>query len=192
MTAAHCLRTAPKIQILGLKKADLEGSRIFMTKSETADCALIILPSDLMSDRQMPLWQHAQVLEDVVLIGYPNIPTLLSVQLAEKANVSTIIRGSISREVTDIFNSELLLVTAPVRGGFSGGPVINSSGLVVGMVSRQPFANLDETEIRRYDAAGFGLAIPTKSLLQFVEMINGNDINVIEERDQGSFEWMDG
>jgi hypothetical protein len=192
MTAAHCLKEARAIQIIGFKKSDVTGSRIFLARREATDCAMIFLPADLMKGRQMPLWQHAEALEEVILLGYPNIPTLLSVQLAEKANVSTILRGGVAREVADIFNVELLLVTAPVRGGFSGGPVINSSGLVVGMVSRQPFTQLDQAEIQRYDAAGFGLAIPTKTLLDFTSGINANDRSIFEERDQSSFEWLDG
>ena len=192
LTAAHCVATAPQLEIVGLKKADLIGARIFLARSQTADCAFIGLPNPLLSDRRTPHWGDANILEDIVLLGYPNIPTLLSVRIAEKANVSTILRGAVASKVGDIFGSELLLITAPVRGGFSGGPVINNSGVTVGMISRQPFPQLDQSEIQRYDAAGFGLAIPRIVLAKFMEAIENNDITTIEERDQGSFEWVDG
>ena len=44
---------------------------------------------------------------EVVLLGYPNIPTLFNIHVAEKANVSTMLRGSIANDkVNDIFHSE--------------------------------------------------------------------------------------
>jgi hypothetical protein len=191
LTAAHCVSHARQIAITGLKKADLIGSRIFLARSPTVDCAFIGLPSPLLIDRQIPHWSDADLLEEVVLLGYPNIPTLLSVRIAEKANVSTILRGAVASEVVDIFRTELLLITAPVRGGFSGGPVINSSGAAVGMISRQPFPQIDQTEIQRYDATGFGLAIPRGVLARFMDAVNCNDTTVFEERDQSTFDWVD-
>lgn len=192
LTAAHCVMNARQIEIVGLKKADLAGARIFLARSQAVDCAFIGLPSHIMTDRRMPHWGDAEILEEVVLLGYPNIPTLLSVRIAEKANVSTILRGAVASGAFDIFRSELLLITAPVRGGFSGGPVITQFGLTVGMISRQPFPQLDQPEINRYDAAGFGLAIPRSVLTRFMNAVNGNDTAAVEERDQASFEWVDG
>jgi serine protease Do len=192
LTAAHCVANAQKIEIAGLKKADLIGARIFLARSPTTDCAFIGLPNPLLSDRRVPHWGDANILEDVVLLGYPNIPTLLSVRIAEKANVSTILRGAVASKAGDIFGSELLLITAQVRGGFSGGPVINNSGVTVGMISRQPFPQLEQSEIQRYDAAGFGLAIPRSVLARFMDAINNNDTSIVEERDQSSFKWVDG
>jgi len=192
LTAAHRVTTARQIEIVGLNKSDLSGARIFSAGSSTVDCAFIGLPTPLLSCRRMPHWGDAEVLEEVVLLGYPNIPTLLSVQIAERANVSTILRGAVASEARDIFGSELLLVTAPVRGGFSGGPVINGSGLTVGMISRQPFPQLEQPEIQRYDAAGFGLAIPRSILAKFMDAINHGDTAIVEERDPNSFEWVDG
>jgi hypothetical protein len=191
LTARHCVM-APKIQVVGLKKADLAGARIFVARSETVDCGIITLRSPVMNERELPRWGDAQILEEVVLIGYPNIPTLLSVRVAERANVSTILRGAVSSEAVDIYNSELLVITAPVRGGFSGGPVITHSGLTVGMISRQPFPHFDQPEIQRYDAAGFGLAIPRSALETFVDAVKSNNTAIVEERDQGTFEWVDG
>jgi serine protease Do len=191
LTAAHCLRDKKTIQIIGFKKNDLDGSRIFLSAQREVDCAMIVLPTPLLEGRQMPLWWEPEILEEIILIGYPNIPTLLNVQIAEKANVSTILRGGVSRAVVDIFKTELLLITAPVRGGFSGGPVINSSGAVVGMISRQPFPQTDGQELQRYDAAGFGLAIPTKTIATFVDAVRNDNTVVFEECSQ-NVEWLDG
>jgi len=191
LTAAHCVKNASKIEISGLKKTDLSGSKIFISRSENIDCAVIQLPNDALKNRQMPIWGDAEILEDVVLLGYPNIPTLLSVRIGEKANISTIIRGAVASEASDIFRTELLLITAPVRGGFSGGPVITDSGLTVGMISRQPFPQLDAPEIQRYDAAGFGLAIPRSVLSKFLTAIDENDKTIFEELEPRSFDWVD-
>jgi hypothetical protein len=60
------------------------------------------------------------------------------------------------------------------------------------MISRQPFPQLDQAEIQRYDAAGFGLAIPRIVLAAFLDAINRSDTEIFEERDRNSFEWVDG
>jgi hypothetical protein len=87
LTAAHCVTNARRIEIVGLDTDELTGARIFIARCEAVDCALIGLPSHLLRDRRMPHWGDAETLEEVVLLGYPNIPTLLSVRIAEKANV---------------------------------------------------------------------------------------------------------
>ena len=47
-----------------------------------------------------------------------------------------------------------MLVTARIRGGNSGGPIIDSNGAVVGVAFSEPMSKGD------YDEMGYGIAYP--------------------------------
>lgn len=55
-----------------------------------------------------------------------------------------------------------MLVTARIRGGNSGGPIIGSDGSVVGVAFSEPTSQGD------YDEMGYGIAYPIKV---FYEML---------------------
>ena len=76
LTAAHCVAKAENIAIVGLPATALRGSVIYYSRSEAIDCAVIVFATPLLASRRMPLWNDANVLDDVLVIGYPNIPTL--------------------------------------------------------------------------------------------------------------------
>ena len=59
ITAAHCLRGKRNIQIIGFKKNDLGGSRIFLSRRQEVDCAMIVLPAPMLEGRQMPILMGA-------------------------------------------------------------------------------------------------------------------------------------
>jgi uncharacterized protein len=65
--------------------------------------------------------------ESVVAIGFP-----LTGLLAPQANVTT---GTVSATAGPGNNERYLQITAPVQPGNSGGPLLDASGLVVGVVS---------------------------------------------------------
>jgi serine protease Do len=54
-------------------------------------------------------------------------------------------------------------MSARVKGGSSGGPVINRGGKVVGIVSASPSSDSEQI-----DKLGFGLAIPSDLIEQFL------------------------
>ena len=100
-------------------------------------------------------------------LGFPDVPGLLPALAAEKALISsrlTVTRGAVASTPFEIWaNAELLLITARVRGGFSGGPILNESGDYVGVIFRDPthqsWRPFDDA-IHRYDDLGYGTAIP--------------------------------
>jgi hypothetical protein len=188
VTAAHCLSDASELSIVGIPASQLEGARIFLARDRAKDCALIRLQHDLFSGRKLPHWDEPRLLHDVVLMGYPNIPTLLGTQVTERANVATVLRGGIAGSPRDIFKTDLILVTAPARGGFSGGPIITDWGGVVGMTARKPEAEAGDL---RYDPTGFALGIPSGTIREFLLALASVDPNHVEERNPKSFRWVD-
>jgi serine protease Do len=85
----------------------------------------------------------------------------------------TATRGAVASTPTEIWaNAELLLITARVRGGFSGGPVLDEAGRYIGVVAREAAHHasdkLDEA-LHRYDDLGYGTAIPSGLVSAFID-----------------------
>lgn len=108
-------------------------------------------------------------------MGYPQIPGYTCFLTAEKAVISSIpekrfvaTEGQIVAEAQEIWSKEnLFLITAKIRGGNSGGPVINRFGNCVGIVSGKPFS-----EGSAYDDLGYGTAIPAKFAIEMLENLS--------------------
>jgi serine protease Do len=67
-------------------------------------------------------------------------------------------------------SQDYLLISARVKGGSSGGPVLNKKGEVVGLIANAP--STDSSEI---DALGFGIAVPSPAILQFLSDVHRNE-----------------
>lgn len=57
---------------------------------------------------------------------------------------------------------EYFIINARVKGGNSGGPVINKSGKVVGTIFQLPMDTQGGSDGGRYDLMGFGVCFPSK------------------------------
>lgn len=57
---------------------------------------------------------------------------------------------------------DTFLINARVKGGNSGGPVINKEGKVVGTVVSLPYDISSSSENPRYDIMGYGQCLPSK------------------------------
>ena len=90
----------------------------------------------------------------------------------------------ISKEMSTARNQPLIIFSASVKGGNSGGPLINRYGKVVGLV-----ANLMEGD-RDVRKLGYGLATPAQSILDLRNLARGR---VVKEKQLLSlpFKWKD-
>jgi S1-C subfamily serine protease len=85
-------------------------------------------------------------------------------------NFVTATLGAIAAvEESYLYKHELILLTSKVKGGNSGGPVINKRGYAVGIVTETPAAEGDA-----YDKFGYGLAIPIKYINEI--LMNGSKL----------------
>ena len=111
-------------------------------------------------------------------IGFQKgFPTIGNISSHQKAAAGQIIASSVSY----LDKMEYMLINARVKGGNSGGPVINSYGQVVGTVIQIPFDNIGGAEKGRYDIMGYGMCLPSKytdDLCQNIEVhqVEVNDI----------------
>ena len=68
-----------------------------------------------------------------------------------------------------------MLVTARIRGGNSGGPIINSNGQVVGVAFSEPMSE------GNYDDMGYGVAYPIDVLGQLLDNCQVMQVNFVDE-----------
>ena len=171
VTAKHCLSDVEYLSIRGVSAKELSESKIFISYNDNIDLAFI----KLNKSRNKEIWcDEGKVLQDVLVLGYPKIPGFTDFLTAEKATISskaearlTPTKGSITAIATNIFaKTEIMLITAKIRGGNSGGPVINENGLVVAVACQLP--NYDG-EIGTYDDMGYGIVIPIQYLLEIIK-----------------------
>jgi S1-C subfamily serine protease len=127
------------------------------------------------------------VLQNILTLGFPIIPGYQNFLAAEKATVSsrfTASKGAISAMAEDIWlQKELMLLTARIRGGNSGGPIINEQGSVVGIAVNSPHF---DRESDKYDDMGYGVAISSNLILD--EFNSGNFIEIEEKINFTDFE----
>lgn len=174
-TAAHCISDAKELCIRGVSAADLMAAEFFVSKDSLIDLGLIRFATSVFLDTPIINAGKSVLLQEVMAVGFPDVPGFHQALAAEKALVSsrlTAVRGSIASTPTEIWtHADLLLITARVRGGFSGGPILNEVGDYIGLVAREPIhkevATNDDVS-HRYDNLGYGVAIPSESIHQFL------------------------
>ncbi|MEJ7740590.1 MAG: serine protease [Chitinophagaceae bacterium] len=167
-TARHCIEGAKKIAIQGIPKEQLQLAKFEIHEHRLMDLLYIRFENPL-NDTIM-FSQNAEVLDEVMTLGYPKIAGYHNFLTAENANVSarfTASIGQIASNAEDIWIREkLFLITAKIRGGNSGGPVVGNNGSVIGVA-----VNMSEGE-GNYDELGYGTVIPVKFI---DEMINNQN-----------------
>ena len=184
LTAQHCLVDGEKISIRGISAKKLNEAKIYISKNQYIDVAYIDLQTpviDIFSDAPC-------VLDDILVMGYPMIPRFLDFCTAEKATISTIAglrmtpsRGAVAAMAGEIFTVKdtlLMLITARIKGGNSGGPIINKNGSIIGIAVSDPKGEGDN-----YDDLGYGIAYPIdiiNNILENSKLLNIKFIDFIE------------
>ena len=80
-------------------------------------------------------------------------------------------RAIVAASAKDIWIKEnLLLITAKIKGGNSGGPVIKDNGFVIGITSQKAFGEGD------YDDLGYGTIIP----IEYLNDVINNSTKVLD------------
>lgn len=180
VTAKHCLTDVKNLKIKGFTAAQLQGKPIYVSNNEGVDLAFIETGGDVLS---IP-YEEGQVMQQVLVLGYPKIPTFTPFLTSEIATISskasarlTPTCGSIAATGQQYLTKMgALLITAKIRGGNSGGPVINERGHLVGIACQLPY--YDKT-IGDYDDLGYGIAIPVSYLLDIISK-KAAQLNVVE------------
>lgn len=180
-TAKHCIEGAKKIAIQGITEAELVKAKFEIHDNDLMD--LVFIRFDEGKVETILFSQNAEILDEVMTLGYPKIPGYHNYLTAEKANVSarfTASVGQISSKAEDIWIKEqLFLITAKIKGGNSGGPVISNNGSVVGVTVNLTIGDGD------YDDIGYGTVIPVTFLDAIINKLEKRylDTHLIEFKD---------
>lgn len=170
VTAKHCITDPKRLAIKGFSVDELTQSKIYVSDNPCLDIAFI----DVGRKEEINvLVDDGEVLQDVLALGYPKIPVFTDFLTAEKATISskaevrlTPTKGTITAFGNNYMaKTELMLITAKIRGGNSGGPVINEEGAVVGISCQIPNY---EGDIGEYDDLGYGIVTPIKYLIEIL------------------------
>lgn len=164
VTAKHCISDVKNLKIKDYRASDLEEKHVYVSDSDGVDIAFIET-GELTSP--VLFSQEGEIMQEVLVMGYPKIPAFTDFLTAEKATISskatsriTPTTGAIAAYGFEYLSKiEAMLITAKVRGGNSGGPVINQNGCLVGVACQVP----DYTNTNgEYDDLGYGVAVPVK------------------------------
>ena len=175
VTAKHCLET-DEVAIGGYSAEKLSQCKVMISTDSEIDLAYIET-----NEHSLLLSGEAKVLDEVLVMGYPKIPMFFDFCTAERAAISSIpTRGAVAALVDQYISrniGKLMLVTARIRGGNSGGPIIDSDGAVVGVAFCEPQSEGD------YDEMGYGIAYPIhvlNALLQDNVPLKVNFVDKVE------------
>jgi len=174
VTAAHCVAKGALIRIDGwdhlkapLSRISILGdylSKPFVLEPGKEDVAILEFHSDPFPNTpKFQLWQES-VLDDILVMGYPQLSGFQSGLIASKGEV-------ISKEMSTARNQPLIIFSASVKGGNSGGPLINRLGKVVGLVTNLAKADRDVRKL------GYGLATPAQPILDLRNLALGRAMN---------------
>ena len=172
VTAKHCITDAKNLMIKGFSAQELTSKHVYVHSVEGVDVAFIEIGANLNFD-VFP--EDGKVLDEVLVMGYPKIPAFTDMITAEKTSIAakaearqTTTTGSVVSFGTQyLMKCEMMLITAKITGGNSGGPVINDKGSLVGITSCLTYGEGD------YDNLGYGVISPVKYLMDIVST-NGN------------------
>lgn len=162
-TAKHCLIDPKEVAIQGFDAVELNAAKIYISQNINCDLAFIELTRNLFESYS----SDPNELEDVLVMGYPKIPQFVDFLTAEKA-LATFVKPSTGSIASNGFNfvtrEDLMLLTAKIKGGNSGSPVLNKYGVIKGIAVR----DLIYEDAGDYDDLGYGIAYPINTLEKLI------------------------
>lgn len=174
VTAAHCVNDMAKFRLLLPDGTPIKLREVWYAKEHDMDVydLAVIVADGAMEMPSFDLDEPA-VLDDVLVMGYPPISGFNAIQTAETATVGSYQKASIGQVVgTDKpygIPLDFFLINARVKGGNSGGPVINNTGCVVGVVVKLPYDSQSSSDNPRYDLMGYGVCLPSKYIKELMQ-----------------------
>lgn len=188
-TARHVVENMKSIKILGSNGNAFPIFGIYVSNNENIDIAVIHTHiSDCGNIRPFKISAKISVLSEILSIGYPPIPGFNSLKICDISHVNSYVRLAKGRIVGSgcsyLDSQDFLLFNARVKGGNSGGPIINNRGVVVGMLVQIP---IDTEDSSKLDNLGYGIAVTGQNLLDALQFIQSG--RKLKLTDLGEYEY---
>lgn len=163
-TARHVLSGLREFEICLGSQIVKQKKVHYPTAHPDLDLALIELDQEITDIRPIRLANACELLDEVVVVGYPPIPSTRDAYLV--AN-----RGEISALVHLQNALPAIVISCLLRGGNSGGPVLNRRGQAVGVISRNLYNQMPAEERDLSQGLGFATAFPSSGLSALIERV---------------------
>jgi serine protease Do len=174
ITAAHCVTEKSEVRIRGWEAANCPLQEIRVHQDPRVDIAVLKFAGKPFPDIPGFRLRNGELLEPIMTLGYPPIPGFGPILVAELSEVCGRLISSegqlvgLSRAYLD--QQDYLIISARVKGGSSGGPVVGKDGKAVGVVTQMPAGPSGNT-----DPLTYGAVIPTATVESILR--TGSDSN---------------
>jgi S1-C subfamily serine protease len=162
ITARHVLEEIGEFAVADSAGQEVVVGAPIYPKSDDLDLAVLPLQRVQRTFSPMRLGMDRDLLDEVAVLGYPPVPHSKDAHLL--AN-----RGEVSGVVELYSGFQAILVTCLLRGGYSGGPVLNRTGDVIGVVSKNLFKRISSSEESLNEGLGFAAAVPAEWIQDLLE-----------------------
>jgi serine protease Do len=174
VTARHCLPLREKISISPfLPDSPQTPINCYIPKNEDIDLAILEFSDKIILSPRPFIIDKPNILDPVLTMAYPPIQGITdAIQIAETSAIASSLKSSIGEVVGRGKHywgglEDHFLISARVKGGCSGSPIINKYGFIVGVVI-ELLRNGDRT-----DLLGYGLGISSNVLIKMLDEISG-------------------
>jgi S1-C subfamily serine protease len=169
-TSRHVIDGVQKFRILTSADQPIAPQKVVFPKRKSLDIAVILMTPTVLGTAAPFRLTDYQITEEVLCLGYPPIPGFKSVLVAEtgevSANLKAVAGNVVSSDNSYLDGEEYVLVSNRIKGGNSGGPVVNTKGYVIGMVTSTA-VNAEDTS--KVTDLGYGLLTPKSSMLELLK-----------------------
>lgn len=151
-TARHIPEELKAFKIATEDGTDLPHRRVWVPEAPGVDVALIELAAPAGGITPLRLSDDVGVLDDVVVLGYPPVAGAADAYLlAHKGEVTAVVKryGGSAADT---------LISGLLRGGYSGGPVVNTRGHAVAVMAENLYRDLEQGHPDRNAALGIAAA----------------------------------
>lgn len=133
ITNKHVVENANKLHIYNQNDAEYSYTQI--VTSDNFDLAAFIL-NEYLNVKCFNFNEEPEILEDIITLGFPSVPmTQASYLLCHK--------GEINAFVKDYQGVDHVLISAKTSSGNSGGPIIDVTGRLIGIVTKEFYNEAD-------------------------------------------------
>ena len=89
LTAKHCVSDAKSLSIRGISREQFLAAQVLVHCNDALDLAAIRFRDPVLADVKPITLESGRVLDEVLVLGYPNVPGFTELLAAEKAAISS-------------------------------------------------------------------------------------------------------